>query len=227
MNNITKNISFLLGLLCLAMVFSNSAAAQEIYYSYQFKLDLTGATEVPKLGGTPNIDLPEKAKKNGVEGTLKVIMTLAKNGQVTDIKFEQTLPDGLEQAVIDAYKTFNFQPAKRNGEPIDVKMYLTYTISAVYDERDKNAQKPKITDQPDALYPADQLAEGRKGEVRVGVLFNKDGTVKLLNIQSTMPREFDNAAKEAAEKLKFEPAIHKKSNKKISMKMWVIYKFKP
>ncbi len=227
MRKITKRNVYLLSIFCSLLIFANPATAQETYYDYKYRLDLTGATEAPKLGGMPDINMPDAARKNGVEGTLKAEMTLAKDGKVRDVKFSQTLPHGVEQAVIDAYQTLNFSPATRNGTPIDVKLFLEYTISAVYDERDKNVQKPKITSQPDAVYPAEHLADKRKDEVEVGVLFYKDGTVKVLSVSSSMPKEFDKAAVEAAGKIKFEPAVHKKSKQPVSLKMFVKYKFKP
>lgn len=222
-----KKLSLIVGFFCLFSVFAQTARAQEIFYNYEYNLDLTGATEAPKLGGMPNVQIPEEALKNGVEGTLKSVMTLGADGRVKDFQFSESLPHGVEQAVMNAYKTFNFEPAKRNGAPIDSKLHFKYIISAVYDEDDKNVKKAKILAQPDAVYPADQLAEKHKGEVLVGVLFNKDGSAQVLGVNSTMPREFDRAASEAAQNIRFEPAVHKKSGKPISVKMTVKYKFKP
>jgi TonB family protein len=227
MNTITKKLCLISAASGLLLIFSSVLSAQQIYYNYQYRLDVTGATEPPDLGGMPRIELPEKALKNGVEGTLKAEMTLATDGQVTDVRFIQTLPDGVEQAVIDAYRTFRFKPARRNGTPIDAKLYLDYTITAVYDERDKNVKKPKITAQPEAVYPERHRGDKRKDKVTVLILFKKDGTSEVMGVSSTMPKDFDQAARDAAEKIEFEPAVHKKSGKQVSIKMAVEYKFKP
>lgn len=222
-----KKINLILALFCLVFVLSHTVNAQELLYKYEYDMDLTGATEAPKLGGMPNVQMSEEAIKNGVEGTIKSVMTLGADGRVKDFKFPQTLPYGVEDSVVNAYKNFNFEPAKKNGTPIDSKLFFNFIITAVYDERDKNVKKVKITDQPDAVYPPSQLAEDHKGEVLVGVLFNKDGSKTVLGVNSTMPREFDQAAIDAVKDIKFEPATHKKSNKPISTKMTVKYKFKP
>jgi len=42
-----------------------------------------------------------------------------------------------------------------------------------------------------------------------------------------MPNEFDKAAAEAAAKIRFQPAVHKKSKADVSQKMVVEYDFKP
>ena len=212
---------------CLILGCSSSILAQNYRTSLLYSVELYNATERPKLGGIPDVVLPKAAIKNGVEGTLVAVMNLAKDGKVKDLKIEKTLPFGIEQAFLKAMKTFRFQPAKRNGEPIDSKFTITYNVSAVYDKRNKKVKKPKITDQPKAVYPASLLSEGRKDSVFVDILFNKDGTVKVTRVNSSMPKEFDKAAAKAAEKIKFEPAMHKKSKKPVSMMMTVEYKFKP
>ncbi len=227
MKSITKYLSLFLSIFCLALIFSSAVFAQQILSSYQYRLELTNATELPELEGMPVAKIPEDAQKNGVEGTLKAEMILAKEGIVKDIKITHTLPHGIAESVTEAYGSYKFKPAKRNGTPIDVKMFLEVTVSAVYDERSKNVNKPKIVEQPEAIYPAEHLADKRKDTVRVNILFNKDGTLKVLGVGSTMPKEFDEAAVEAAKKIKFEPATHKKSKQPVSMKMVVEFKFKP
>lgn len=222
-----KKLNLIVVFFCLVFLFSNTLNAQELLYKYEYNMDLNGATEAPKLGGMPRIEVPEEAKKMGVEGIIKAVMTLGADGRVKDYKFPQTLPHGLEDSVINAYKSFSFEPAKQNGTPIDSTLFFNFIITAVYDERDRNVKKVKITDQPDAVYPPDQIAGEHKGEVLVGVLFDKDGSKSVVGVSSTMPKEFDEAAIKAVENIKFEPATHKKSKKPISMKMFVKYKFKP
>ena len=51
--------------------------------------------------------------------------------------------------------------------------------------------------------------------------------LKVLGVSSVMPKEFDKAALEAAEKIHFLPATHKKSKAGVSQKLTVEYDFKP
>jgi len=106
-------------------------------------------------------------------------------------------------------------------------MNFDFVVSAVYDENDKNVSKPQILEKPAPVYPAKYAAEKLKGKVTVLVLFFTDGNVKVLGTSSTMPREFDRAAAEAAAKLRFKPAVHKKSKTDVVQKMLVEYDFKP
>ena len=220
-------IFFCVGLACLLFVLSNAARAQNVSVRYNYKLDLADATEAPQVSGVLEFEYPEAARKNGVEGTLKLTLTLGEDGKVKNIAVEQGLPFGVTEAVTKGLQQLKFQPATRNGQPIAVKMIFYYVFSLAYSEYDKNVSKAKIIEKPNAVYPPSQKAEGRKDKVLVQVMFYNDGTLKVLGVNSVMPKEFDKAAVEAAQQIKFEPAVHKKSKKAVSQSMTVEYNFKP
>ncbi len=226
MKKIVKRTSLLLVAFCILEGGVISTFAQEVFYGYKYRVETKNAAQRPNLGGMPRIDLSDKLIKSGIEGTFKAEMTLASDGKIKDWKFTET-PESVKQAIIDAYKKFNFTPASREGIPVDSTLYLEFTVSQVFSERSKGVKKPKIINQPAAEYPPELISEKRKGEVLVGVLFRKDGTLQVLSVSSSMPKEFDKSAVAAAKRIKFNPATHKKSKKKVSLKMMVKYKFKP
>jgi TonB family protein len=207
--------------------FANFAKAQQVSLNYIYKMEPALITVGPEMIGAPQIDYPEEAKKNGVEGTLKASFTIGTDGLTQDIKIEQSLPFGVDAAVTSGLQKLRFKPAKLQENAVAVKMYFDYVVSAVYSETDKNVSKPKITSQPDPVYPSQYAAEKLKGEVFVTVMCGSDGKVTLLGVNSVMPKEFDRAAAGAAANLKFDPAIHKKSKKPVSQQLTVKYKFKP
>lgn len=206
--------------------FSAAASAQEISFNYYSKFEMIDADEPPKFG---NLDFtyPDEARQNGVEGTLKAALTLGENGKTRDITVSQPLPHGVTEAVVKALQSLYFQPAKKNGSPVASRMMFDFVVSASYREDDKMVSKPKITEQPAAVYPANQRAEKTKGKVYVTAMFFRDGTLKILGASSTMPKEFDKAALAAAARIKFQPAVHKKSKKPVAQQMTVEYDFKP
>jgi TonB family protein len=204
-----------------------AAQAQNVSFDYYYNFDLSGAHELPQLGGFSNLSYPEEARKNGVEGTLKASLTLGEDGKTRDIVIINGLPSGVTEAFTKTLQTLYFQPAKRNGKPVAVKMTIDFTVTAEYDETDKNVTKPKFLEKPTPVYPSKYLAEKVKGKVEVRVLFFANGKVKVVGTSSTMPKEFDTAAAEAAAKIKFEPAVHKKSKKQVSQQMIIEYDFKP
>jgi TonB family protein len=228
MNSFKHKLFFNLILTSLVLMLSAfEAAAQSLSFDYYYKVVMTGADEYPKIGGLPSFDYPEEARKNGVTGTVKAELTLGEDGKTREIVIVQGLPQGVTEMFTKALQNLYFQPAKRKGKPVAVKMTMDFIVTAEYDEDDKNVTKAKIVEKPAPVYPPNQLADKVKGKVSVKVRLFADGTLKLLGVNSTMPKEFDKAALAAAAKIKFSPAVHKKSKQLVSQEMTVVYDFKP
>ncbi len=138
-------IFFGVGILCLFSVLSNAARAQDMSFRYNYKLDLADANEAPQVSGVPEFDYPEAARKNGVEGTLKLTLTLGEDGKVKNIAVEQGLPFGVTEAVTKGLERLKFQPATRNGQTIAVKMIFYYVVSLVYTKTIKMSANRKLS----------------------------------------------------------------------------------
>jgi TonB family protein len=227
---------FFAGTAFFLFVFSNAVKAQarsitikeqEATITYSSRMEIPDAAEPPKILGLPTFKYPESARKNGVEGKLTVSLTLGKNGTVQNVVAGENLPHGVTEAITGELKRLRFQPARKNGEPVDAKMFFDFVISARYGEKDRNITRLKIIENPDPVYPENQKAKGVSGKVYVSVLFSAGGSVEILGVRSTMPKEFNQAAAEAAKKIKFEPAVHKATNQKVSQIITLEYSFKP
>jgi TonB family protein len=230
-----KKIFPIFGICLLPFVLTLQTAAQSVYFNYSYKLEpvkIEGQyieepfIEDPQIGKL-SVEYPEAARKNGVQGTVKAKATLGEDGKVRDIVIEEDLPDGVGAAVTAALQNLTFRPAAINGKKVAMTLHLDYVISLAYSEFDKGVVKPEITEKPEPAYPANYAADKIKGVVRVQVLFKADGTLKVGSVDSVMPKEFDQAALEAAAKIKFQPAIHKKSRQPVTQQMTVEYEFKP
>ncbi|MEQ1763908.1 MAG: energy transducer TonB, partial [Pyrinomonadaceae bacterium] len=206
---------------------ASGVSAQQMFFSYKYEFERAMITEPPELTGALEVDYPEAARKNGVEGAVKVTGTLGENGKVRDIVIVNNLGHGTGEAVAAGLQKFTFKPAKFNGTPTAMKMTVIYTVSLYYDESDKDVSKPKIVDKPLPAYPEAQRAEGMKGKVMVSVLLKATGELQILSVNSVMHKDFDKAAEAAAKNLKFSPAVHKKSKQPVSQAMTVEYSFKP
>lgn len=227
MKLIKRKFFLTLSFVCLSLLMTTVAGAQEITANYAYKIDTNDVTEAPQFLSGFNVPFPEEARENGVEGTLKLKMTLGEDGKVRDIAVSEGLPFGISEAVVQSLEQLRFEPAKRNGQPAPVTMFFDYTVTLVFNDFDKNVIKPKILEKPAPVYPPNQRGEKLKGKVSVEALFSADGTAQVLSVNSVMPKEFDRAAAEAAKLIKFQPAVHKKSKKAVSQKMTVEYEFKP
>lgn len=212
----------LLGLIA----FVNTAKAQDLTFNYTYQFEPAILTQGPNIKDF-HVNFPEDARKNGVDGTVKVSFVFGKDGKTRDAVIAQDLPHGVGDAVVRGINKLAFTPAMNDSEPIDLKATLIYTIIAVYQEYDNNVTKVKLLGKPTADYPNAFRAEGTKGKVIVPVLFFPDGKVRVGKPDSTMPMEFDEAAKKAAGNLKFQPAVHKKSKVPVAQWVWITFEFKP
>jgi len=76
-----------------------------------------------------NIEYPEQAKKEGIQGTVFVEFVVEKDGSITDIKTVRGVSDELDQAAIDVIKSFpNFTPGKMRGKNVRV----AYRLPIIY-----------------------------------------------------------------------------------------------
>lgn len=208
------------------LIVTVNGPGQDLTFSSQFSFEPAMIDTAPSLGGL-DIKYPNEAAKNGVEGTVKLTMTLGEDGRVREIVIVEDLPHGVGAAVKAAFEKLQFTPASFEGKPVPIAASFTYKITAVYNEYDSNVTKVKLLGKPTAEYPAMHRADRREGKVDVAVVFFTDGKVKVVKVQSTMPKEFDQAASTAAEKLTFQPAMHKKSKRPVTQVMWVAFEFKP
>jgi TonB family protein len=85
-------------------------------------------------------------------------------------------------------------------------------------------KKARLIDPPAAAYPAAARAAKAKGEVRLRVVLASDGTVKYIFPMKPLKHGLTEAAIEAAQKVKFEPAI--RDGKPASQFATLSYEFK-
>lgn len=215
-------------LLVLFAIFfcSTQSFAQDVLINFVYDFSQAVISEPPKLTTRPNLVYPETAKRNGVEGTVKISLTLGADGQIKDVQLISGLPFGVSERAIAAAQNIKFIPAQKDGKPVSVPMTITFEISLTYKESNKDVIKPKITAMPAPVYPEKYRADKLKGKARVRIEFSSDGTLKVLDVSSAMSKEFAEAALEAAKQIKFEPAVHKKTKKPVTQTLTVEYEFK-
>ena len=63
---------------------------------------------------------PVDAKKAGVEGTVVLEAIIGKDGAIRDLNVVSG-PDLLQQAAVDAVKSWRYRPYMLNGEPVEVR----------------------------------------------------------------------------------------------------------
>ena len=70
----------------------------------------------------------ERARSNGVTGTVVLRVVFAADGTVRNIRAVKGLPDGLTQVSIAAARKIKFVPATKDGKPVSMYIQLEYNF---------------------------------------------------------------------------------------------------
>lgn len=84
----------------------------------------------PKLLNLPQPAYTESARAAGVEGKVRVSITVDAAGQVTDVKVLQSLGHGLDEAALTAARSARFEAAIRCGKPSSSTFTIAMRFSA-------------------------------------------------------------------------------------------------
>jgi len=219
---------FLRFCVCFAAVFIFAAglSAQELLFNYSYRVEPAKVSEQPQIGKI-TVVYPVAARKAPVEGTVKATATLGEDGKVRDIVITNDIGSGVGAAVTAGLEKLYFKPAYYEGSPVAVKLSFEYIVTVVYDEYNANVAKAAITAQPAPIYPEKYRAAALSGKVSLQVLFKATGDVKVYEVTSMLPKDFTDAAKEAAKNIKFTPAMNKRTKQPVSQQLMVEYDFKP
>jgi protein TonB len=80
------------------------------------------ATEVdthPIPLNKPRPNYTEDARRNKVQGLVRVRALISMDGSVRDVRLVSHLPDGLDEEAIRAVKQMRFRPATKSGQPVN------------------------------------------------------------------------------------------------------------
>ncbi len=169
----------------------------------------------------------DEAKENYVEGDVTLRVIFLASGKIGAVSVVSGLAYGLTEQAIAAAKQIQFEPAKRNGKPINVVKLVKFHFSIVVKEDDKDIKsKAIILEKPKPEYPAGEKFEQIGGVVKLKILLMSSGEVRIESVTSELPKEFNDKAVEAAKKLRFEPAIYT-NNAKASVEREIEYEFEP
>jgi TonB family protein len=182
----------------------------------------------PKLLNIPDYVISDEARAAGIDGILKVALTLDKTGSVKQVRFlagpawpcgsrPPALIEKVRDSVRDNLLLAKFTPMTKNGEARQADIYLDFKIGRAYDDAVKKreaASRPAtveagvINGKALALYPpryppAARL-HGVSGTVAVWVLIDEQGNVSRAGAMSGHPTLHD-AARDAACRARFSP----------------------
>src|SRR5688572_9977003 len=86
-------------------------------------------TEPVKLISKPKAIYSELARRNNVQGKVRLSVVLLASGTIGAITPIVTLPDGLTERAVEAARKIKFEPKVVDGRPISVIMTIDYEFS--------------------------------------------------------------------------------------------------
>lgn len=84
-----------------------------------------GAVTKPEILFKTQPRYTEMARRAGIQGVVILKAVIDERGYVTNLEVERGQPMGLDQAAVEAVKTWRFKPATLHGRPVKVYFYLT------------------------------------------------------------------------------------------------------
>jgi TonB family protein len=79
--------------------------------------------------GTKDPVIPPEARQAGIQGTVVLESLVAKDGSVHVRRVLQGIDLGLDAQAVRAAEQWRFEPATRNGEPVDMVIQLEINFS--------------------------------------------------------------------------------------------------
>lgn len=85
-------------------------------------VDRRTGTLLPRVTSSPNPEYTQAALKAGIHGFVILELTVGVDGKAHDISVAQGLGYGLDESAMKAVRSWKFEPALRNGVPVESKI---------------------------------------------------------------------------------------------------------
>jgi len=82
----------------------------------------------PKITYRESAKYTEEARYNVIHGTVALQVVFRTDGIISDINVVRGLPDGLTEMAINAATKIRFEPAIKDGQPVNVRLILEFTF---------------------------------------------------------------------------------------------------
>jgi periplasmic protein TonB len=96
---------------------------------YNGVFSVGSVTVRPQILGRPTPGYTDEARRNQIEGSVKVSVLLKADGTMSDIKVARGLGYGLDEKAIEAAHQLRFVPAQKDGHAVSVRLFLEFKFS--------------------------------------------------------------------------------------------------
>jgi TonB family protein len=112
----------------LAAGASNDSGAEQDQKAPDQTLPITTSLR-PTILYREKAEYTQEARDNGVEGKVQLSVVFGADGQIKEIRVLRGLPHGLTEKAIEAAKKIRFEPAIKDGQPVEVRATLEYSFN--------------------------------------------------------------------------------------------------
>ena len=78
----------------------------------------------PHMTYSPEPEFSDLARKKKFQGTCVLELVVGADGKPRDVRVTRPLGLGLDEQAVKAVKKWEFEPARKDGQPIAVKMHI-------------------------------------------------------------------------------------------------------
>ncbi|MEM6797041.1 MAG: energy transducer TonB, partial [Acidobacteriota bacterium] len=195
----------------------------------------------------PQPAYPETARLRGDQGTVTVTGLVTESGTVQNARVldgEGVSPE-VNQAALEAFRTWQFLPAQRGGQPIETtyRVAFRFTLEAETPppapespppaparellplSNGEGIEPPTRLATPLPRYPQSAWATGVTGDVVLEVEVDREGRVGEVTLLRGLPHGLSEAAIEAVVRWRFRPAT--RQGEPIAVRHRVTIRFAP
>ena len=87
-----------------------------------------GGVSAPRAIYAPDPEYSEEARRAKYQGTVILYVIVDADGRPRDIRITRSLGMGLDEKAIEAVKTWRFEPARKNAQPVSVQISVEVTF---------------------------------------------------------------------------------------------------
>jgi TonB family protein len=160
-----------------------------------------------------------EAMRAKIEGDVDVEAVVLTDGSVGDVRVTKSLDPGLDEAAVAAAQQWRFQPATKDGQPVEYTVTLSLEFRMykgtpapakieAYPPDTPGLVAPTITKRVDPKYTSDAMRAKIQGDVDVEVVVQADGTIGEIRVTKSLDTQFglDQEAITAVKQFTFTPA---------------------
>ena len=194
----------------LALSASSLAAGQE-QAAYEPGRGITN----PELIRKVEPKYTDQAKAQRITGEVWLDCVVQADGTVKVLGVKKSLDKtyGLDDAAVEAAKSWLFKPGVKDGKPVPVHVVLIQEFKLSHSEEihppGAPIQNPVLKSKVDPRYSQEAMRAKIQGEVWLDAIVETDGTVTVLGVKKSLDKDFglDDAAITAAKQWIFQPGM--------------------